>query len=77
MDTFIKITTVKDQWYLCNDIRKYIWDISNRIRCYNCGKDLGNNTNVSIYFIRNRNISYPSPEELCFYCWHKKRWPKN
>ena len=75
MDTFIKITTIKTKWYLCNDIRKYIWDVSNRNRCYNCGKDLGNNINVSIYFIRNRNLNTYS-EELCFYCCHKKKWPQ-
>ena len=68
METFIKVTTIKEQWYLCNDIRKHIWDVSNRIQCHSCGKDLSDNHHISICFVRNKN--------LCFQCWHKKRWPK-
>lgn len=68
MDTFIKITTVNEQWYLCQELRKHIWDMSNKIKCHNCHKILPTDKNISICFVRNKN--------LCFQCWHKKRWPK-
>ena len=68
MDTLIKITTIDNQWYLCKDIRQHIWDMSTKIYCHNCQKILPTDGNISICFIRNKN--------LCFTCWHKKRWPK-
>ena len=68
MDTLIKITTIDNKWYLCKDIRQHIWDMSNKLHCHNCQKILPTDNHIAICFVRNKN--------LCFTCWHKKRWPK-
>lgn len=65
MDSFLKISTLDNKWFLCEDLRWHIWKMSKIRTCRICHKKLDIDSKISICFIKDGC--------LCFYCWHKIR----
>jgi hypothetical protein len=64
MESFLKVTTLSDKWFLCEDLRWHIWKMSKIKSCKICGDILPDDGRISLILIRDHKC-------LCFPCWQR------